>query len=491
MMRVAGIASIVVVLTRESYSSGYYVTSEIIEPTEEELQQIKEHTPYCVRAFMDTLFQKTSFDPKKWGDLYLAPLGHDPVTIEKAEMMLGQEWSDSGAVLLQWETTYVDMIQELDRIYFDPKSSWKMSEMVGVEDCKRRFPEEMPTTDCQLNFVGGHDAQPLAKGSYSAVFVAHPGPGCQGYPQEVVVKYSNNCKDRYRTPQERYEGKALEDADEAALEFAILKVIEPKNIAPRVYSISAPTVPDVAEAWKYDRRLIVDQKKSMEACENQKAIVRAIVQDRIYKDIREFVKSMIMDLNRMKFAIRSGLKIVQHLMKLHDAGFTHGDLHGGNIAVRDNLGAEIALIDFGLAEYFPTRLGSDPKIESVGNLNPKYLSHWHLEHHRLGRRDDIFRAIEITARLLLSDRVFESQLGGVYVWDKTIEFKRAGMYFTTGYGENMRAVCNLYPNVHGCNAAMAKLDEALQIIRTTPHPDARPKYQDILLRFNQALAALE
>ncbi len=101
-------------------------------------------------------------------------------------------------------------------------------------------------------------------------------------------------------------------------------------------------------------------------------------------------------------------KGVKLLESVHQLGIVHGDIHAGNIALRDfelstmvqleklisgrDIPADwLVLIDFGKARFIP-----EIRKEGVsGDLNLDMLSPRHLKGGPIGCRDDIFRLFEL------------------------------------------------------------------------------------------------
>jgi serine/threonine protein kinase len=95
--------------------------------------------------------------------------------------------------------------------------------------------------------------------------------------------------------------------------------------------------------------------------------------------------------------IGAGRRTIELLKQLYDAGFIHGDVHSGNVAMRSG---QLILMDFGFSHFFP-EMNPYTRIDlSKTSLTRPLLSPWHLNGSQIGRRDDVFRAIETTADLL-------------------------------------------------------------------------------------------
>jgi serine/threonine protein kinase len=463
------------------------VLSEEVSDTEEDIRlaEIEEHRQ-CARVFMDSFFAEVTVCSKNdWISSATSHVILDRKAVEQAEAALTLGWGDSANIVSDWLATELKLKQFFEEVYSYDKLTWRMADMYEEKECENRIPEEIMSPGCKLDFVGGYRAQAIGHGSFGSVYAAQPGEGCKGYGAELVVKYSSNCEHFRQTPEERY--KSLDDADGLLSEYAILKMIEEKGIAPKAYSISAPSVPRSEKAWNKDARF----RRPERPCHSQKAMVRAIVQDKVSLDVEKFFATKkSRDTHRMRLVIRAGKDIILLLRKLHNSGFIHGDVHSGNVAATDPEGSKFVLIDFGMAKFFPAEMAASVDRNIEGGPKPGLLSPWHLDNLRVGRRDDIFRAFDIVAKQLTFGAPFLKEVSAV--GNDLRAFKRNTPYFTFIYTRG-GTICGMYPSVgqEQCQAAMESLDKALDLVRETPHPNARPKYEDIISHFDSALGVLE
>jgi serine/threonine protein kinase len=460
------------------------------------------HADQCIRREMSTLHEQTDYSREGWRRVQMPGLEFDELRIRKAQSNLPMQLRDNEWMYNGWETTFHQLGSLLTSLFSDESATWRLYEMKGLDgqpndDCASVQSYEVTTGNCHLEFTGDtlySAIKPLAQGSFSSIFSARA-KDCQGVPNEVVIKYANNCIDGLRTPAERYYERPdrIKTADESVMEYAVLRIIDPYRIAPRVYSLSAPSVPQGDKAWNFDSRPKSELVQSKWLyCSDQKAMMRAIVQDKIFTSVLRHSNRLEKDIEGMRFVIRSGRETLQMLGVLHEAGFIHGDIHSGNVALNDDTGRHFSLIDFGLAKFFPVEIGTTDEIIGPITVATNLLSPWHLDRHRLGRRDDIFRAIEMVAFLLTDWGLLKDQEG-------TRTFKATAPYFTREYTVTIskklkkteqKDICTMYGNPEGCGAAMNHLDLALGAVRETPTTDSRPSYGKILDHFTTALESL-
>ncbi len=339
-----------------------------------------------------------------------------------------------------------------------------------------------------------------------------------------VIKYTNTCASMISGHIERFQhvDDPLRD------EYLILKAIEHLGIAPKAVSLSLAFVPSESDWLLPDFRIMSDffhhYPDDRKKCPLYASHVRAIVETKLGVNVSDFIRRLYplngrkLDGIIMATALNTGLSIIKLLEKLHSAGFIHADVHVGNIVLRDPffsmnnlklhkqnyIAPELALIDFGLSVFYPSEIGSNHRKSNPGSLNPRLLSPWHLGKSRIGRRDDIYRALEVTAQLLLPNNAFSKLMHEARELDRrnsdwtNIKSTKSSKDFFLGQlykgaginnGKSGLNICQLYHEIpeRMCLYAMYELSEALNLIRAIPYVDARPPYQTIITHFHNAL----
>jgi len=215
-------------------------------------------------------------------------------------------------------------------------------------------------------------------------------------------------------------------------------------------------------------------------------------------------------------AIAMTRQMVGLMWRFHDLGFIHGDFHEGNGAFKKNkkkgatysaLKDRMVLIDFGFAEFIPRAFGVGWKYPMRPNLNPMYLSPWHLDGFRIGRRDDLYRVLQTTAFLLAFIggnpergkgqnlyRIFDS------VWEEgdTLLQRNTNLrdvkrnFFDSKVAKKGGIYC--CPNRRSFKfptKSLKYLKNAMDIILAIQHPDDRPEYEEIIRELDMALLSLD
>ncbi len=200
--------------------------------------------------------------------------------------------------------------------------------------------------------------------------------------------------------------------------------------------------------------------------------------------------------------------------QLHDAGIMHNDIHGGNIAFRSPLGdtqwggpnsddlPDLVLIDFGFSSFFPPDMGSARQTsqETIDSFNKVFVSPWQMTLSREGRRDDVYRLVQ-----LLADLMTITWKRGLYkrlqecVWKNT-DCKRTWNFFSESLYNPIndpfvnRNICSVHfasGDINRCHEAMKDMDGALRLARTNTDVDKRPNYSGIKQAMQAAMKRLQ
>ena len=133
-------------------------------------------------------------------------------------------------------------------------------------------------------------------------------------------------------------------------------------------------------------------------------------------------------------AVQIGIDLMKLVERLHAAGVVHGDIHGGNVCRRLTNPDEIALIDFETA-FFPH--SPETVVQERGRLEWVHasLTPWQLEGYSFARRDDVYKAFYLVAKLMvgprLTDRFKVEGSSALLDGEALLEWKRNGPLFET------------------------------------------------------------
>lgn len=318
-------------------------------------------------------------------------------------------------------------------------------------------------------------------------------------------------------------------------EYLIMKTLErlERQLTPPVYELSTAMIP-TRNIWiDRDPRMASPSVASISetdvnVCHDMKSAVRALafgpmgarssaLMQQLYDgDVAAWGNrkgKIQMRRPTMIMALTTGMKTIQSLLKIHAYGFVHGSISADNVLIQNH---QVQLINFEKGKFFPAEIGTSQFDPSFVQGNPSminYLSYspWALQGQRVGRRDDIYSAIEMTAALLLPNGAFTEYVNAKYsrdmdnfengmIWmDDMIEMKARHNIFTDNrYDEtnkivSFKTICGMYSlDMRApCHGAMEELSRALQLIRLIGNPDERPPYEEILQSFESALEILQ
>jgi hypothetical protein len=444
--------------------------------------QPKSLLPECVVGKMERLFQN---NVKAYKALKRNPIGRKGFVRRFIKWLWSERapditWTeiDSPEVKKLWDTTSERFDHILAKVYArDVSGGWLLNRRKTTTD------EECPLAEIDSRFELTLERR-IASTGPSTIFTAIAVG--ENIPRDVVIKYTNNCAKMGASAQSK--------GDELLIEYLVMRILADfkVDIAPKVFALSSVVVPDLSD-WETDERTrskIVDNPKGKvvpaRECLSRGSSIRAIVEEKFDSDLLEYVYQRV---DRIERAIECSMRTIEMLRKLHDVGFIHGDVHSRNVAVRSD---EVLLIDFGFAQFFPTAIGTkSERVPIPHDLTRLFLSHWHLGGSRIGRRDEVYRAVEMTADLL--HPAFHGYLQSLRNNSEMMrKFKAKCPYFTERY-ENL-TICDRHSlegeDLKRCNTAMTHLNEALASVRKIPHADARPNYDEVISHYETALNAL-
>jgi len=225
---------------------------------------------------------------------------------------------------------------------------------------------------------------PLAVGKYTLVY------GLIGGPMNLVIKYKNDC-----------EGDSLDL--HPLLRDAWFSWIANKRypMTPRIHFVSpAIPLPD-RPTRKLGFRMSRD---SWTRCRSRNGSVRFMVMDRVLGlSITEYKQTF----GPGGMSVLESVAIAGHLLKylevLHSNGIVHGNLNSDNVMISGpHDGTEgLHLIDFSKA-FFHDHVADEENIAvpPFGPVTDPLASPWELRGFTRGMRDDIYRALDVLARMI-------------------------------------------------------------------------------------------
>ena len=338
---------------------------------------------------------------------------------------------------------------------------------------------------------------------------------------EWIVKYTSDCLDRL-------EG-VVDPRHPLAEEAKFLFALKSSGLVPETIYLSPASplsVPTLQEAPARIMSQVLMAKYP--ECYAARAEVRFMVQAKAGETVADYLLAVQ---NKhgcdesptyLKTVIDVGIKIVRVLERLHTMGIVHGDIHGGNILLRspvadlaglESKDVDLVLIDFGYASYFPDFIGSPAKVAAEkpsAFANPDMLSHWQLDGYRVGRRDDLYRAMEFLARLLAMGSI---EAGVDSIVQANLATHGAAAKGTPKHTETVRRVAKWYKgeahlfresvplgskmcgSMGVTSSVLSNVQSRLELIldahvRSLSMPDLTPQYDRILKLLNETISTI-
>jgi hypothetical protein len=173
-----------------------------------------------------------------------------------------------------------------------------------------------------------------------------------------------------------------------------LNALSDTGFVPRSYFISPATRYTSIITQKTEFEL---SPQSRRTCMDAQRTVRFMVMDKVGENLFNYT---LKQGGNIEFGIKVMKWLMRSLQEIHDRGFIHGDIHGGNVVFLRPGSSDLGLIDFGLGVY----------EEEIGNNNPRpynmlqdvhcYHSLWELYGFRLSFRDDVYKTLLLGAYLI-------------------------------------------------------------------------------------------
>jgi serine/threonine protein kinase len=233
-----------------------------------------------------------------------------------------------------------------------------------------------------------------------------------------------------------------------------------------------------------------------EDCAKHRSSVRGLVMEKYTTLENVFRQRYDHSIDRVHVVIDYAIETILRLRELHDAGFIHGGINAETVALRDS-DSRIVLVDFAHARFYPSEIGGVDKVahaigqlDLISKLNESY---WSMMGLRIGRRDDLYRVIEMIAYLLTPTKheFFDALLSLRSSKKSMAEVKSTASFFSMKYPH--KSLCELNASkdkMPQCDNAMLELKKVLAIVRRISSVDTEPNYRSIIEGLEAAREAL-
>jgi hypothetical protein len=182
-----------------------------------------------------------------------------------------------------------------------------------------------------------------------------------------------------------------------------------------------------------------------------------------------------------------GIKLLNILEKLHNqGGVVHGDIHTGNVCLSESDDEKLVLIDFARAR-FVSETQTDERIRASQSWNDAFLSPWEIDGFISSRRDDVFRALLVTAVLINGHEYYEYLSGQNDEISTSMTIKQTENLFI--YPGTIESSNDSYVNER--SDMVQNLQKALEHSRSLHSTSDKPPYGLIIQALSDALKGYE
>ena len=219
--------------------------------------------------------------------------------------------------------------------------------------------------------------------------------------RRVIVKYAHDCQ--VRVKQNVLEHPLYTDA-------LFLNVLASSGVVVRPIHLSAPAA--MGSSPPIPVRILTEVTyQRFGVCIAAKTQVRFLVMEEAGMSLNHYLHWLAANAPWSTYAKRAvslTIRIIEMLEIIHDKGVIHGDIHVANILFRtptdspSQVGVndtDLVFIDFEYSEFYPDQINSS-EDKPRRPINPALLSPWQLRGKRMGRRDDVYRGVELLANAL-------------------------------------------------------------------------------------------
>ena len=343
--------------------------------------------------------------------------------------------------------------------------------------------------------------------------------------RKVVMKFTNNC-DALGANAEC--SCSDHPTDELLVEGRFATAVNDLEVVPRILFLSSSKQLHDLEAPQVQTEVLTSHPVLKTTCLGMPhPAVRMMVQERAGVDIFGFWLHAEDLMNRkppamrwvFKSFIRVVIQVIERLQTLHEHGIIHGDIRIEKVAFAnpdkpvaslDPKVDKIVLLDLSEARFFPAEIGSAETGKPHLGLDPESMSPWQLAHYRIGRRDDIFRTVQMLAKLLsfgdASDRwsaariekfprkvndKFSAQVGASKISNKLVNLAHVKMYGNFFEPDDRFGYQGVCPRYNLRDKFCMWLEGFLREVRAIPTVDDRPNYPFYLSRLAGVIGDME
>jgi serine/threonine protein kinase len=205
-------------------------------------------------------------------------------------------------------------------------------------------------------------------------------------------------------------------------------------------------------------------------------------------------KSLLQVIREGPMPVIDALKILSQLIKglqfVHkQVKAIHGDIHPGNIMI--DADGKVQLIDFELAEFEDELIRKEQYIGGHMTFVHCYLSHWNIEGSRFSYRDDVIKALYVTAILMHGNSFLDAchNMATTMPWS-LYRWKKSKFLFELPEGPPIETLLIDRPK-NIIDRVRARLEIITDMARLVLTLDAQPPYASMIEKIDSIVQLLQ
>lgn len=291
----------------------------------------------------------------------------------------------------------------------------------------------------------------------------------------MILKYQSECEEEEKSVF----NPLLRD-------YWFLSILNETGIVPKVFFISPGTV--LTSPISIKTNFEKPEKVLINCIHRTKSSLRYMVMEKGDKSLMDLIRAGPMPVIEALKILSQLIEGIQFLHKHVRA--IHGDIHPGNILI--NKDGRVQLIDFELAEFEDELIHKTKYIGGHMSFVHCYLSHWNIEGSRFSYRDDVIKALYVTAFLIHGNSFLETclNMANTHPWS-LYSWKKSKFLFDLPHGGGVSMDTLLIDRTKYIkDCVRARLEIITDMARSVTIIDDQPPYASMIEKIDSIVKVL-